>query len=967
MTDVSQGAGWWLASDGKWYPPHLHPGYSESPGTGWWQASDGRWYPPQAHPSARGGIGQIQHAQAGTQAGGGQRMAAQPAAGHVPAGPSTTTEPPSTVVTSATVAPSTTFAGNGSAPAEAAASLPHAPANGAPRLVSYGPPTAATPTPSTLGAVPNGSAGAVPPPSPTAALGDGGVPASLVPMLGEEPDAARRARKFRLAFPSSLSDAVGPWARPMRSIYLVLALAVCAYVVSVVARDGQANSRLVDGWGVDGLEFAASALCLLRVAVQRRGRAVALALGLAVFMWSAGDTLVTIQQRPSPSLLADICYLSFYPLAYWAIVLLMRQHVAKVGAPTWLDGAVAGLGAAAVCAAFAFHGSMIKPTATTTAMNLAYPIGDVLLLALVIGGTAIMGWRKRATWVLVALACGINAIGDTFNLLHNSVGASPIGLSFNATAWSVAILLMSVAVWMQVEGTFQPVKDVTPGFVLPGLAAAAGLVILTVASVHTIGRVAIALATASLVAAGMRMTMSVVTLRKMTQHRHRQSMTDELTGLGNRRYLLHVFDTFVGESTPVDQALGVLFVDLDGFKEVNDSFGHSAGDHVLRQIGPRLASSLRRADVLVRLGGDEFAVLLPGADAAQSIVVAERLAASLREPFTLDALPITISASIGIAVAPRDATDLSELLRCADAAMYRAKMGRSAFQIYDQAIDDEGDVLRLMEELRVAVDEGQLVLYFQPQLDLRTGDVSTVEALVRWVHPRLGMIPPLKFLPLAEEAGLMPALTARVLNDGLAQCAAWRAQGLPITVSVNVSPTNLLAPGFFELVTSSLARHGLNGDALVLEITETCIVSDYELTRQVVEQLNRSGVVTSIDDFGAGFTSLAHLANLAVGELKLDQTFVADLAEQEGQRDLELVRSTIGLGHALGLRVVAEGIETEDTLNLLASLGCDLAQGYLISKPVPAGSLAFGELSAAWSQREASIFAAAVFPDAAIA
>lgn len=212
----------------------------------------------------------------------------------------------------------------------------------------------------------------------------------------------------------------------------------------------------------------------------------------------------------------------------------------------------------------------------------------------------------------------------------------------------------------------------------------------------------------------------------------------------------------------------------------------------------------------------------------------------------------------------------------------------------------------------------------------------------------------------------MPALTERVLNDGLAQCAAWRAQGLPITVSVNVSPTNLLAAGFFDLVTSTLVRHGLPGDALVLEITETCIVSDYERTRQVVEQLNRSGVVTSIDDFGAGFTSLAHLANLAVGELKLDQTFVSDLAEQEGQRDLELVRSTIGLGHALGLRVVAEGIETEDTLNLLASLGCDLAQGYLISKPVPAHSLRFGELSAAWSRRDASMLAGAASPGPAI-
>lgn len=955
MTEVSQGAGWWLASDGKWYPPHLHPGYSTSPGTGWWQASDGRWYPPQAHPSARGGISQIHSSQTrGSQS---NAPGATIADGAVPTSATF-------AATAGNGSPAAT-AGNGWGPGVAVApGTQEATSNGAQPAAAYGPPSGGAPAPAINGAVP-GLPGVTSPQSAAARTANTEIPASLVPALGDE-HGAKRAPRLRLALPAAMSDAVGRWALLLPPTYVLLAVVVCAYVVSVIARDGQANSRLVDGWGVDAFELLGSGLCLLRVTVQRRGRAVALTLGIAVLMWSCGDTLVTLQQRATPSLLADICYLGFYPMAYWAIVLLMRQEVAKIGAPTWLDGAVAGLGAAAVCAAFAFHGSMIKPTATTTALNLAYPIGDALLLALVVGGTAILGVRKRATWLLVALACAINAVGDTFNLLHNSVGASPVGLSFNATAWPVAILLMSSAVWMQSDRSFQAAKDLTPGFVLPGLAAAAGLVILTVGSVHSIGRIAIGLAAGALVAAGVRMTMTVVTLRSMTEQRHRQSMTDELTGLGNRRYLLHVFDTFAGESMPVDQDLGVLFVDLDGFKEVNDSFGHSAGDHVLRQIGPRLASSLRRADVLVRLGGDEFAVLLPGADASQSIVVAERLAASLREPFTLDTLPITISASIGIAVAPRDATDLSELLRCADAAMYRAKLSRSAFQIYDQAIDDEGDVLRLMEELRVAVVEGQLVLYFQPQLDLRTGAVSTVEALVRWVHPRLGMIPPLKFLPLAEEAGLMPALTERVLNDGLAQCAAWRAQGLPITVSVNVSPTNLLAAGFFDLVTSTLVRHGLPGDALVLEITETCIVSDYERTRQVVEQLNRSGVVTSIDDFGAGFTSLAHLANLAVGELKLDQTFVSDLAEQEGQRDLELVRSTIGLGHALGLRVVAEGIETEDTLNLLASLGCDLAQGYLISKPVPAHSLRFGELSAAWSRRDASMLAGAASPGPAI-
>lgn len=882
MSDVSQGPGWWLASDGRWYPPHLHPGHrGKATEPTWWRASDGNWYPPELHPAARNGA-----------------KATAAAAPLVP------------VTSNVAVA----------APGANGASTFQTEDRRGP---SGGPGMAMTP-------------GAV-----------GGV---ATPSNDERLDARRRAPRDSWVFPQGLSDVVGRWFMPLRATFVVLGLLVGAYVVSVIARGGNADSVWLDSWAVDVLELVTSGVCLLRVVVRRPGRMVALTLGCAVLCWGLGDTLVSIQNRPNPSMAADIFYLAFYPLAYWAVVMLMRQQVAKLGTPTWLDGAVAGLGAAAVCAAFAFRGleHSLGGSSLTTAMNVAYPIGDVLLLALVVGGTAMLADRKRSTWMLVAIACGINAVGDTFNLLHNSVGASAVGQSFNATAWPVAIFLMALAVWLQPERVIQPAKEVTPGFVLPALSAAAGLVILTVGAVHPIGRVAIALAAGSLVAAGVRMTLSVGTLRTMTLQRHRQSMTDELTGLGNRRYLLHVFDAYMGESIPVEQAMAVLFVDLDGFKEVNDSFGHAAGDHVLRQIGPRLASSLRRTDVLVRLGGDEFAVLLPGADSSHAVVVAQRLAAGLTEPFTLDLLPITISASIGISVAPTDATDLAELLRCADAAMYRAKLSRSAYQFYDRAIDDDADMLRLTEELRVAVAEGQLVLHFQPQLDLRNGSVSTVEALVRWLHPRLGMISPLKFLPLAEEAGLMPALTARVLDDALAQCAAWRAQGLGITVSVNVSPTNILAQGFAELVEGTLARHRLPGDALVLEITETCIVSDYERTRHVIERLRHCGVVTSIDDFGAGFTSLAHLANLAVAELKLDQTFVADLATQERERDLELVRSTIGLGHALGLRVVAEGIETPETLSLLTELGCDLAQGFLISKPVPAGSLQFGALHEAW-------------------
>jgi EAL domain-containing protein (putative c-di-GMP-specific phosphodiesterase class I) len=313
----------------------------------------------------------------------------------------------------------------------------------------------------------------------------------------------------------------------------------------------------------------------------------------------------------------------------------------------------------------------------------------------------------------------------------------------------------------------------------------------------------------------------------------------------------------------------------------------------------------------------------------------------LQEPFELDAVKARISASIGIAMAPTDAVDAAGLVWCADVAMYRAKLGNSAFAVYEHNLDDDGDQLRLLEELREAIEQAQLVLHYQPQLDLRTGQILAVEALVRWAHPRLGLIPPNKFLPLAEEAGLMWALTKWVLEEAVSQCAAWRITGHGLSVSVNVSPSNLLEPGFTEVVRQQLDQYGLAPDGLVLEITETCLISQFVRSQRVIEDLRDLGVVVSIDDFGAGVTSLAYLSSLAVGELKLDRSFIMGLSTGAAERDTELVRSTIDLGHAMGLRIVAEGIEDDVTLTLLAQLGCDVAQGYCISRPMPAAELAF--------------------------
>jgi len=722
------------------------------------------------------------------------------------------------------------------------------------------------------------------------------------------------------------------------------------YLGSLILRPTEDYSPWLDGGLVCGIELAAVGLCIAGGLARRTGRPMALILGAALLSWTIGDIVLNVESLggatpPSPSV-ADIFYLGFYPLAYTAIVLFMRGEVKRLATPSWLDGVIAGLGAAAVCSAFAFHKILISTGGNTTATlaNLAYPIGDLLLLALVVGGTAMLSGRRKAPWILLATGIGLNVVGDTFNLFQNSIGASRIGTVFNGVAWPAAIVVMSMAVWLRPRASSPFATEKSQGFVLPELGAVCALGILFFSTLHSLDRVAIGLATATLIVVSSRLALSVQSLKEISLERHRQSVTDDLTGLGNRRHLFRVLDGFFaeqGELATRDRPLAFLFVDLNHFKEINDSFGHPAGDELLKQLGARLATSLRSTDLLFRLGGDEFAVVLIDGDAEYATRVAERLTASLGEPFLLDVVTARISASIGIAMAPADANESAGLVWCADVAMYRAKLGSLPFAVYEQDLDEDGDQMRMLEELRAALDEGALMLHYQPQLDLRSGEIMAVEALVRWAHPRLGLLPPIKFLPLAEEAGLMRPLTAWVLEEAARQCAAWRSAGRPMAVSVNVSPTNLLEPGFSDMIRSQLSRYGLTADSLVLEITETCMISEFEQARRVIEELRDLGLVISIDDFGAGVTSLAYLSSLAVGELKLDRSFIAGLADSDSDRDLDLVRSTITLGHSMGLRIVAEGIEDRATLDLLAELGCDIAQGYCISRPKPAHELAF--------------------------
>jgi diguanylate cyclase (GGDEF)-like protein len=421
---------------------------------------------------------------------------------------------------------------------------------------------------------------------------------------------------------------------------------------------------------------------------------------------------------------------------------------------------------------------------------------------------------------------------------------------------------------------------------------------------------------------------------EMVRFINAQAATDDLTRLPNRRALQACADTHLADRRT---RRALLLLDLDRFKEVNDSLGHDTGDRLLVQVAARLRSTVRSDDLLARLGGDEFAVLLDGAGREEAEHVAHALLASLEQPFDLGDLTVHAHGSVGIALFPEHGTDLSTLLRRADAAMYRAKR-QGRVHLHDAA-DDEGssDRLRLAEELRAGLDRHELVVHYQPKLSLRTGLVCGVEALVRWQHPTRGLLPPGAFLERAEEVGLMPDLTSEVLGLALDQAARWALDGRRLEVAVNLSTSSLLDVDLPREIAAGLAGRDLPPSALRLEITEEVLMADRARAREVLTELRRGGVTIAVDDFGTGYSSLAYLRDLPIDELKLDRSFIAPI--EHDPRSAALVTSVVTLAHSLGLAMVAEGVEDEATLLLLAQLGADQAQGYHLSRPLPAAEL----------------------------
>ncbi|CAA9357040.1 MAG: diguanylate cyclase/phosphodiesterase (GGDEF & EAL domains) with PAS/PAC sensor(s) [uncultured Frankineae bacterium] len=409
---------------------------------------------------------------------------------------------------------------------------------------------------------------------------------------------------------------------------------------------------------------------------------------------------------------------------------------------------------------------------------------------------------------------------------------------------------------------------------------------------------------------------------------------DTLTGLPNRALFHERLDDALDRRAR-GQSFGVLLMDLDGFKEVNDTLGHESGDEVLVEVAARLTAALPPGVTVARLGGDEFALLVPGEDDPEGgAQTAARVHRALRSPVVVGDVELEIRASVGVAVCPDHGDDGSVLLRHADVAMYAAKGAQEPVRFYSPAIDRSNPRrLALVNDLRTAVETGQLTCHYQPKVRVADASVTGVEALVRWQHPTLGNVVPDDFIPIAEHTGLIVPLTSLVLRTALEHCAQWADAGHVLEVAVNVSPRALLAPDFVLEVAEVLARTDVPAHRLTLEITESSVMHDPRRATAVLDALHALGTTLSVDDFGTGYSSLAYLQKLPVHEVKIDRSFVSDLATDEG--DVAIVRAIVDLGHNLGLRVAAEGVEDARSLGVLQELGCDTAQGYLISRPLP--------------------------------
>ena len=721
----------------------------------------------------------------------------------------------------------------------------------------------------------------------------------------------------------------------LRVVAAITLMTNAAYVASIVVpRPDSGYLTLWDGWLFHLATTLPAVLTAFRAFHVRHASGAWWCVTAGILLNTAGNLVYTYHDQnltpiPFPAW-SDAPLLASYAMFAIAVVTLTQGDTAQVSKAARLDGLVIGLAAGAVAVAIWFE-SILSDIGSSAAavVGLSYPLLDVALIVTVIAGLA--STRCRPTWSTGIFTIGVAAfaIGDVayLNQLAHDTYRPNTPLEWT---WLIGIAAFGAAAWAPVTRR-RPIPTSTSRVqgLVPILAAGISLIIVSLGLYDRFSRFASWLAIAAIGAALGRLALSVRELR--ASEAFGQARTDELTGLLNRRGFAQDLDALLARQV---DGISILMVDLNAFKEVNDSLGHHIGDQLLTVVAARFANALPKDALIGRLGGDEFGIALVGSPTECDNTVTALLG-KLDDPISIDGISIRVGASIGVAQAPDHGETRDELLRAADVAMYDAKTNQLGCVVYSSERDPHNrDRLGLIEDLRNAIDRRSFEMHYQPSIDVLSGSVVGMEALIRWNHPSHGLMGPDDFIPLAERVGLIPAITSAVLDLSIAYLAETRRNGHELGLSVNISALDLVNDDLTRYVATTLNAYGVPAHRLTLEITETALSADSFRAVRTLDALRREGIRISIDDFGVGYSSMSQLLKLPVDELKIDRSFIANL--NEDVRAQAVLSAIVQLGRTLGLAVVAEGIETRTALDEVARRGVETAQGYYFSKPLPA-------------------------------
>ena len=731
---------------------------------------------------------------------------------------------------------------------------------------------------------------------------------------------------------SSRAYRVGRW---------VLGGLVAAYALSTLLVP-EPRPGWLDTWFYGAVILAVTLSGLARPLLVKRDRLAWLLLSLATIAWAVGDQYWSImfadaEEIPIPSP-ADAGYVALYPLAYAGLILLARSGLRQLPASVLLDGLVTSLGVGALFSAFTLDRilSGVDGSAAEVLTNLSYPIGDLLLIVVAVAALAVTRWRPDPVWWLVAIGFGVFAVADTAYLLG-------VDSWYEAGSWVDALWLIGIAL-VPLAGSLQqrPARAAVSGFaalLVPVLFSLAALGVLVVAAFDDLHPVTIGLAAACLVAAGTRTALSSEQTRALARTSHTEAITDELTTVGNRRMLEEQLPTLAAGAGS-GQPLLVSILSIRRLSEINDALGYQYGDRLLAALGRRLRDNVRGRGVLARLGGAEIA-LLQSFDghlgrAEESV---RDLLASIATPVRMDGVEVEMELSVGVAASPLHGTESRDLLRCAGDALRRAKATQSEVEVYDPAQDIGRDFgPRLVPELIAALDSNRIVTYYQPKVDLSSGEAVELEAQLRWHHPTHGMLDAALLRPLAARAGLTRRLTRLLLTEAVQSCARWQTAGVPLGVSFHLTTADVLNSRLPYELARLVSEAGVAPTAIQLELAEDLLLLDPGRTRRALTQFRTLGFRLALDHYGRSAPSLTRLRTMPVQELNLDRSFVA--AVLHSGPDEAVVRSTVMLANSLGIRTLADGVDTPDLLNRVRSYGVRSVQGAMAGRPMSPAELA---------------------------